>query len=590
MTPLTPHPGPDHRPVLRATRCPTPAATSWCRPAAPARSGCTAGCSTAPATRCPTRCSRSGRPTRTARWSGGPGSLRRDGWTFTGWGRAATDPAGHYSFTTLAPGRAAAARRRSSRSPSSPAGCSTGCSPAPTCPRRRAAGGRPAAGHAAGRTPRDTLVAAPGRARATVSTSAAGRRRDGVPRLPRESTMTDAYVYDAVRTPFGRFGGALAGVRPDDLAATVAARAARPQPRARPGRASTRSSSATPTAPARTTATSPGWPCCWPACRPRCPASTVNRLCGSSLDAAMSASRAIETGDAEVVLAGGVESMTRAPWVLPKPDRAFPAGNSDRGLDDAGLAAGQPADAGRVDGLAGRGQRAAAGDVRHLARAAGRVRRPLAPARRRRLGRRVLRPARRAGAGRRPRPRRGHPARTARPRRSPASSPSFRPDGTITAGNASPLNDGASAVLLGSGRGGRPRSGREPVARIAGRGAFALDPQDFGYAPVEAANRALAPGRHRLGRRRRGRAERGVRGAVAGLRRRAGRSTRRSSTPAAAPSRSATRSARPAAGSSARWPRAAARRASAGASPRSASASGRAWPWCSRTSTAAIDA
>ena len=57
------------------------------------------------------------------------------------------------------------------------------------------------------------------------------------------------------------------------------------------------------------------------------PAVTVNRLCGSSLDAAMQASRAIETGDADVVLAGGVESMTRAPWVLPKPSRAFPAGN-----------------------------------------------------------------------------------------------------------------------------------------------------------------------------------------------------------------------------------------------------------------------
>ena len=72
-----------------------------------------------------------------------------------------------------------------------------------------------------------------------------------------------------------------------------------------------------------------------------------------------------------------------------------------------------------------------------------------------------------------------------------ALKPSFRKDGTITAGNASPLNDGASAVLLGS-AGAADRLGREPVARIAGRGAFALDPQEFGYAPVEAANRALA--------------------------------------------------------------------------------------------------
>jgi acetyl-CoA acyltransferase len=68
--------------------------------------------------------------------------------------------------------------------------------------------------------------------------------------------------------------------------------------------------------------------------------------------------------------------------------------------------------------------------------------------------------------------------------------PAFRPDGTITAGNASPLSDGASAVLLGSER-ASGILGRRPLARIAGRGSFALDPQRFGYAPVEAANAAL---------------------------------------------------------------------------------------------------
>jgi acetyl-CoA acetyltransferase family protein len=69
--------------------------------------------------------------------------------------------------------------------------------------------------------------------------------------------------------------------------------------------------------------------------------------------------------------------------------------------------------------------------------------------------------------------------------------PAFRPDGTITAGNASPLSDGASAVLLGS-ETAAATIGRDPIARIIGRGAMALDPQDFGFAPVEAANRALA--------------------------------------------------------------------------------------------------
>jgi acetyl-CoA acetyltransferase family protein len=69
--------------------------------------------------------------------------------------------------------------------------------------------------------------------------------------------------------------------------------------------------------------------------------------------------------------------------------------------------------------------------------------------------------------------------------------PAFRPDGTITAGNASPLNDGASALILGSEKAART-IGSDPIARISGRGAMALTPQEFGYAPVEAANRALA--------------------------------------------------------------------------------------------------
>jgi acetyl-CoA acyltransferase len=72
-----------------------------------------------------------------------------------------------------------------------------------------------------------------------------------------------------------------------------------------------------------------------------------------------------------------------------------------------------------------------------------------------------------------------------------ALKPVFRPDGTITAGNASPLNDGGSALILGSGS-AAATIGRDPIGRIAGRGAMALDPREFGYAPVEAANRALA--------------------------------------------------------------------------------------------------
>src|SRR3954449_1528505 len=138
--------------------------------------------------------------------------------------------------------------------------------------------------------------------------------------------MTSAFVYAAVRTPFGRFGGALAEVRPDDLAATAIRGVLAKAP------------DLDPAAIGDTV-----WGCANQAgednrnvgrmavllsgLRVSVPATTVNRLCGSSLDAAIIGSRTIESGDADVVLVGGVESMTRAPWVLPKPSRAFPAGN-----------------------------------------------------------------------------------------------------------------------------------------------------------------------------------------------------------------------------------------------------------------------
>src|SRR5919107_3141512 len=137
--------------------------------------------------------------------------------------------------------------------------------------------------------------------------------------------MRQALIIDAVRTPIGRYAGALSSVRPDDLAATVV-------------KAIVERTGVDPSLVddvifgcangagednrnvGRMAALLAGLPV-------SVPATTVNRLCGSSLDAAMMGSRAIETGDAEVVVAGGVESMTRAPWVLPKPSRAFPAGD-----------------------------------------------------------------------------------------------------------------------------------------------------------------------------------------------------------------------------------------------------------------------
>ena len=134
-----------------------------------------------------------------------------------------------------------------------------------------------------------------------------------------------AFVYSAVRTPFGRYAGALSGVRPDDLAATVLTGLLARTPDLDPARiadvvyGNANGAGEDNRNVARMAVLLAGLPV-------TVPATTVNRLCGSSLDAAMAASRLVETGDAEVAVAGGVESMSRAPWV-PKPPKAFPAGN-----------------------------------------------------------------------------------------------------------------------------------------------------------------------------------------------------------------------------------------------------------------------
>jgi acetyl-CoA acyltransferase len=299
--------------------------------------------------------------------------------------------------------------------------------------------------------------------------------------------MSGAFVYDAVRTPFGRFDGALAKVRPDDLGATVLRALAERSPALDPAAidevvfGNANGAGEDNRNVGRMVSLLAGYPV-------TVPGSSVNRLCGSSLDAAMSASRAIETGDAEVVVAGGVESMTRAPWVLPKPDRAFPArdvtavsttlgwrlvnaempkewtvslGESNEQLqEEFGISRE------RQDEFAVRSHRLA-----HAAWETGFYDDLTVPV---------------AGLTRDE----GVRADTG-PEKLAKLKPSFRPDGTITAGNASPLSDGASAVLLGS-AGAASTLGRSPVARVAGRGAYALEPQRFGYAPVEAANRALA--------------------------------------------------------------------------------------------------
>ena len=293
----------------------------------------------------------------------------------------------------------------------------------------------------------------------------------------------------------------------------------------------------------------------------------------------MTGSRIVESGDADVVLVGGVESMTRAPWVLPKPSRAFPAGNvtavsttlgwrlvNDRMPTEWTVSLGEANELlaerfgisrERQDEFAVRSHTLAA----------------------RGLGGGVLRRPRRAGARRRPRPRRGHPGRTRRSRSSPALKPSFRADGTITAGNASPLNDGASALLLGSESAASDDSGARPARPDRGPGH-----------PRAGAAELRVRARSRPPRRRWRRAGIGWADVAAVELNEAFAaqslacvdawkvSTRRSSTPRAARSPSATRWAPPAAASSARSPTGSASPATGGASRRSASASARRWP------------
>ncbi|MEZ0491417.1 acetyl-CoA C-acyltransferase [Kineococcus sp. TBRC 1896] len=301
----------------------------------------------------------------------------------------------------------------------------------------------------------------------------------------------EAFVYDAVRTPFGKFGGALAQTRPDDLAAAVV--------RATLDRSPQLAAEAVDEVVlglangagednrnvARMAVLLAGMPT-------SVPGSTVNRLCGSGLDALFTGSRALETGDAQVVLTGGVESMSRAPWVLPKPSRAFPAGDVTAVSTTLGWRLVNPRmptewtvslgaanellqrkfgiSRTRQDEFAVRSHERAA-----AAWADGFYDDLVVP-----VGGRDGEVTGDEGI---------RPGTTVE--RLAGLQPAFDPQGTITAGNASPLSDGASAVLLGTAE-AAATIGHDPLARVAGRGTFALDPQDFGFAPVQAGDRALA--------------------------------------------------------------------------------------------------
>ncbi|MGW7249539.1 thiolase family protein [Streptomyces decoyicus] len=316
----------------------------------------------------------------------------------------------------------------------------------------------------------------------------------------------DVYVVDAVRTPIGRYGGMLSAVRPDDLAAHVVKALVDRAPGLDPARiddvylGNANGAGEENRDVARMAALLAGLPV-------TVPGVTVNRLCGSGMEAVIQAARAVALGDASVAVAGGVESMSRAPWVLPKPERAFPAGpqtlhsttlgwrlTNPRMPDEWTVALGEGAEliadrygitreqqdtyALASHEKAARAWKDGAFDAEVVpygddAEGAAAVRDEgiREDTSLQALGK--LRPAfRKAGEAR---------CGTAGPKAG---------GGTVTAGNSSPLSDGAAALLLMDEQGLRA-SGCVPLARIRSSAVTGIAPQYFGLGPVEAAGRAL---------------------------------------------------------------------------------------------------
>ena len=300
--------------------------------------------------------------------------------------------------------------------------------------------------------------------------------------------MSAAYVLDAVRAPFGRYGGSLSHVRPDDLGAHVVRALLDRSPSLEPERVDeVKFGDANQAGEDNRNVARMAW--LLNGLPTSVPGSTINRLCGSSLDATMQASREIETGEADVVLVGGVESMSRAPWILLKPERAFPAQQQDLYSSTLGWRMVNPnmpeqwtislgASADKLAGIYSVSREAQdefalrSHQKAHEAWESGFYEEWVVPVPGTELDR----------------------DENIRPDTSLEKlaklKPAFVENGTVTAGNSSPLNDGAGAALLASEEGARI-AGREPIARIVSRGAAAVDPDVFGIAPVRAAEIAL---------------------------------------------------------------------------------------------------
>ncbi len=300
--------------------------------------------------------------------------------------------------------------------------------------------------------------------------------------------MHPVFVVDAVRTPVGKIGGALSGVRPDDLAAGVIESLLARSPDLDPARVDDvhlgngNGAGEENRNVARMASLLAGLPT-------SVPGATTNRLCGSGMEAVLNASREIAVGDATMAVAGGVESMTRAPWVVAKPDKPYERSHQQMHSTTLGWRLVNPRHPDEWTVPLGEGAEILAErfEISRAVQDAFAMRSHQKAAAAWRAGRfadEVVAPfAADLAADECVRPDTNQDA-LARLR------PVFRTDGSVTAGNSSPMNDGAAALLLAN-EAGVAVTGREPIARIVSRAVSGIDPHLFGLGPVEAAQRAL---------------------------------------------------------------------------------------------------
>jgi len=307
--------------------------------------------------------------------------------------------------------------------------------------------------------------------------------------------MTEAYICDAIRTPIGRYGGALSAIRADDLAAVPIKALLARNPRLDAGAIDdvvfgcANQAGEDNRNVARMALLLAGLPA-------QVPGATINRLCGSGLDALAGAARQIRTGDADIVIAGGVESMSRAPLVIPKAETAFsrdaqifdttigwrfvnPLMKKQYGIDSMPETAENVAAEFKIS-RTDQDEFALRSQMRALrAQAQGIFAAESTP---------VTIPVRKGA------PvvvdRDEHPRETSLEALAKLGTP-FRLQGTVTAGNASGVNDGACALIV-AGEAAARRYGLEPRARILGAAAAGVEPRIMGIGPAPASQKLLA--------------------------------------------------------------------------------------------------